>query len=183
MNDFTLSHATIDVAAEKRALAHASAGACATFEGWVRDHNQGHRVQYLDYEAYLPLAQDEGTSILAEAIDRFSLRGARAVHRIGHLAVGDLAVWVGTSADHRDAVFAACRFIIDETKRRVPIWKKEHYVDGATGWLHPDNTPVTSDRLAASSEGSRDSSAGATTGRGGDEACSQDGAKPTIYDR
>jgi molybdopterin synthase catalytic subunit len=64
------------------------------------------------------------------------------VHRTGALAIGEMAVWVGVSADHRDAAFAACRWIIDEVKRRVPIWKNEHYADGETGWLHPDNTPV-----------------------------------------
>ena len=64
------------------------------------------------------------------------------MHRVGSLAIGDLAVWVGVSAGHRDAAFAACRYIIDEVKQRVPIWKNEHYVDGESGWLHPDNTPV-----------------------------------------
>ena len=61
---------------------------------------------------------------------------------VGALAIGDLAVWVGVSAAHRDAAFAACRFIIDEVKQRVPIWKNEHYASGESGWLHPDNTPV-----------------------------------------
>jgi molybdopterin synthase catalytic subunit len=64
------------------------------------------------------------------------------VHRIGILDIGDLAVWVGVRAAHREAAFAACRFIIDEVKKRVPIWKNEHYADGESGWLHPDNTPV-----------------------------------------
>ncbi|MGA9421270.1 MAG: molybdenum cofactor biosynthesis protein MoaE [Rhodanobacteraceae bacterium] len=182
MNGFTLSDACIDAATEKRALAHAAAGACVTFEGWVRDHNEGRRVQRLDYQAYFPLADREGASILAEATRRFSLRGARAVHRIGRLAVGDLAVWVGASADHRDAAFAACRFIIDQIKRRVPIWKKEHYVDGATGWLHPDNAPATSDRLGVCLDGSSDSSSGAARGRGGDESCCRGGVDPSAYD-
>ena len=88
------------------------------------------------------LAESEGETILAEAIERFRVREARCIHRVGSLAIGDLAVWAGVSADHRDAAFAACRWIIDEVKRRVPIWKNEHYADGESGWLHPDDTPV-----------------------------------------
>ena len=108
-----------------------------TFEGWVRDHNDARAVTRLDYQAYGPLAENEGAAILDEACSRFGLRAARCVHRVGALAIGEMAVWVGVSADHRDAAFAACRWIIDEVKRRVPIWKNEHYADGESGWLHP----------------------------------------------
>ncbi|MGA9342123.1 MAG: molybdenum cofactor biosynthesis protein MoaE, partial [Rhodanobacteraceae bacterium] len=90
---------------------------------------------------------DEGNAILVEAVERFALRGARGVHRIGDLAVGELAVWVGVSADHREAAFDACRHVIDEIKRRVPIWKNEHYADGESGWLHP--VGVADERPAA----------------------------------
>jgi molybdopterin synthase catalytic subunit len=142
---FSLLDTVIDVGAERRALDHAAAGAYASFEGWVRNHNDGRAVLRLDYQAYAPLAGSEGEAILDEAMVRFAVREARCVHRTGRLAIGDLAVWVGVSADHRDAAFAACRWIIDEIKRRVPIWKNEHYADGESGWLHPDNTPVESD--------------------------------------
>ena len=142
MARFALSESIIDGAALARDLTNADAGACLTFEGWVRNRNAGRAVQRLDYQAYAPLAQSEGESILAEAIQRFAIVDARCVHRVGSLAIGDLAVWIGVSAGHRDAAFAACRYIIDEVKRRVPIWKNEHYLDGASGWLHPDNTPV-----------------------------------------
>ena len=142
MNRFDLSDQPIDPAALARALADASAGACVTFEGWVRDENAGRSVQRLDYQAYVPLARSEGERILGEARQRFALVGAACVHRVGALAIGDLAVWVGVSAAHREAAFAACRFIIDEVKERVPIWKNEHYASGESGWLHPDNTPV-----------------------------------------
>ncbi|MBO9664151.1 molybdenum cofactor biosynthesis protein MoaE [Dokdonella sp.] len=141
---FSLLETAIDVGVERRALDHAAAGAYASFEGWVRNHNDGRAVLRLDYQAYAPLAADEGEAILAEAAGRFAVREVRCVHRVGRLAIGDLAVWVGASADHRDAAFAACRWIIDEVKRRVPIWKNEHYADGESGWLHPDNTPVGS---------------------------------------
>ena len=103
-------------------------------------------MHQLDYQAFAPLAVSEGEKILAEAGSRFALRAASAVHRTGRLAIGDMAVWVGVSADHRDAAFDACRWIIDEIKTRVPIWKNEHYADGESGWLHPDNLPVDSVR-------------------------------------
>ena len=142
MSRFQLSDEAIDPVPLARALADASAGACVTFEGWVRNRNDGRSVRGLDYEAYVPLAQAEGERILGEAKQRFALVDAACVHRVGALAIGDLAVWVGVSAAHRDAAFAACRYVIDEVKQRVPIWKNEHYAGGESGWLHPDNTPV-----------------------------------------
>ncbi len=142
MKKFRLSDVMIDVGTERRALDHAAAGACVGFEGWVRNHNDGRAVLQLGYQAYAPLAESEGEAILAEAMTRFQLREACCIHRVGLLAIGDLAVWVGVSADHRDAAFSACRWIIDEVKLRVPIWKNEHYADGESGWLHPDNTPA-----------------------------------------
>lgn len=142
MHSFTLSDAVIDAAALAQGLANAAAGACVTFEGWVRNRNEGRAVLRLDYQAYARLAQSEGERILAEAAQRFDIVAAQCAHRTGSLAIGDLAVWVGVSAGHRDAAFAACRYIIDEVKQRVPIWKNEHYADGESGWLHPDNTPV-----------------------------------------
>ncbi|HKE47204.1 MAG TPA: molybdenum cofactor biosynthesis protein MoaE [Rhodanobacteraceae bacterium] len=142
MKRFALSAAPIDAAAEKAALEHPAAGGCVTFEGWVRNHNEARAVTRLDYQAYGALAESEGAAILDEACRQFALRAARCVHRTGALAIGDMAVWVGASADHRDAAFAACRWIIDEVKRRVPIWKNEHYADGESGWLHPSGDPV-----------------------------------------
>ena len=144
MKRFRLADSAIDIASERVALDHAAAGACVAFEGWVRNHNDGRAVRRLDYQAYAPLAESEGEAILAEALARFHVREARCIHRTGSLAIGDLAVWAAVSADHRDAAFAACRWIIDEVKLRVAIWKNEHYADGESGWLHPDNTPVDS---------------------------------------
>jgi molybdopterin synthase catalytic subunit len=142
MTQFELSADSIDAASCARALADAGAGACLMFEGWVRNTNAGRAVHRLDYQAYGVLALKEGEAILADAQRTFPIIDARCVHRTGSLAIGDLAVWIGVSAAHRDAAFAACRFVIDEVKRRVPIWKNEHYADGESGWLHPDNTPV-----------------------------------------
>ena len=133
---FRISPSPLDVAALQRSLADERAGACVTFEGWVRNRNEGQPVQSLEYEAYAVLAEREGARILDEARSRFALIGAVAVHRIGHLRLGELAVWVGVTAEHRGAAFDACRFIIDETKARVPIWKKEHYAGGTTAWIN-----------------------------------------------
>lgn len=145
MKRFHLSTSVIEVETEKQALTHVSAGAYVCFEGWVRDHNEGHGVLRLDYQAYEPLAESEGENILTEAMQRFGLREARCIHRVGSLSVGDLAVWIGISADHRGAAFDACRYVIDEIKSRVPIWKNEYYANGHSGWLHPDGTPVVND--------------------------------------
>ncbi|MBX3693290.1 molybdenum cofactor biosynthesis protein MoaE [Dokdonella sp.] len=140
MSGFRLADTAIDARIEMRTLEDPAAGACVSFEGRVRDHNDGRRVLRLDYQAYVPLAEAEGLAILAEARQRFDLCAASAVHRVGSLAIGDLAVWVGVSAAHRGAAFDACRWIIDEIKSRVPIWKNEHYAGGVSGWLHPDGT-------------------------------------------
>jgi len=133
---FRLSTTPLDLAALQRGLADVRAGACVTFEGWVRDRNDGQPVLSLEYEAYAPLAEKEGARILAEARGKFSILGAQCVHRVGHLQLGELAVWVGVISEHRGAAFDASRFIIDEAKARVPVWKKEHYATGATAWIN-----------------------------------------------
>jgi molybdopterin synthase catalytic subunit len=137
MKRFTLSDMPFDTATLRAELLDDRVGGYASFEGWVRDHNDGRTVDGLRYEAYTALAEAEGGRIVDEAISRFDIIDARCVHRVGDLVIGELAVWVGVSAAHRDAAFAACRYIIDEVKARVPIWKHERYADGAGGWLHP----------------------------------------------
>lgn len=138
---FWLADAPLDLAPLRRRLEDDRAGAFASFEGWVRDHNDGRPVRGLRYESYVALAEREGEQVLAEARARFDLCGAVCVHRIGDLAIGDMAVWVGVSAAHRGAAFDACRYIIDSIKDRVPIWKHERYVDGDADWLHPERAP------------------------------------------
>lgn len=138
MARFALTEAAIDPAPLRARLRAEHAGAFASFEGWVRDHNEGRGVQGLRYEAHAKLAEAEGERVMDEAVAKFDIVDARCVHRVGELGIGDMAVWVGVSAAHRDAAFAACRWIIDEAKARVPIWKHERYVEGDAGWLHPD---------------------------------------------
>ena len=138
MPRFIIADAPFDIAPLRAQLLQAQAGAYASFEGWVRNHNDGRAALGLRYEAYVALAEAEGAAIVEDALARFAITDAACVHRVGDLEVGDLAVWVGVSAAHRDAAFTACRWIIDEVKSRVPIWKHERYAAGDAAWLHPD---------------------------------------------
>jgi sulfur-carrier protein adenylyltransferase/sulfurtransferase len=133
---FRFSSTPLDESALRAELDDPTCGGFAAFEGWVRDHNEGRRVRRLEYEAFEPLAIREGERIIAEAIARFGVEHASCVHRIGALEIGETAVWVGVTARHRDEAFRACRYIIDEVKHRVPIWKKEHYENGDSGWVN-----------------------------------------------
>ncbi|HEX8754777.1 MAG TPA: ThiF family adenylyltransferase [Steroidobacteraceae bacterium] len=133
---FRFSSTPLEELALRAELTDPACGGYAAFEGWVRDHNEGRRVHRLEYEAFEPLAIKEGERIIAEAVARFGVERAACVHRIGTLEIGESAVWVGVSARHRDEAFRACRYIIDEVKHRVPIWKKEHYESGDSGWVN-----------------------------------------------
>jgi molybdopterin synthase catalytic subunit len=133
---FRFAEQPIDTAAGRRELIDSGAGGFVTFEGWVRDFNEGRAVTRLEYEAFQVLAVKEGERILTEARERFPIRHALCIHRVGTLDLTDMAVWVGVSAVHRAEAFEACRYIIDEVKHRVPIWKKEHYRDGDSGWVN-----------------------------------------------
>lgn len=137
MKRFRLSEDAIDAAALHAELADPTAGAWLAFEGRVRDRHGGRHVLGLRYDAYRPLAEREGERIVSEAVERFGLCRALAVHRVGELAIGELAVWVGVSAGHRDAAYAGSRWIIDAIKADVPIWKQERYAEGDAAWLHP----------------------------------------------
>jgi molybdopterin synthase catalytic subunit len=117
-------------------LSDPRAGAYAAFEGWIRNENEGHDVLRLEYESYEPLAVKEGERVLRETAEKFPILKSRCVHRVGMLEIGECAVWVGVAAPHRDEAFAACRYIIDQVKLRLPIWKKEHYADGHSGWVN-----------------------------------------------
>lgn len=132
---FSLSSKPIDADALKSLVNTQEAGAYVAFEGWVRDHNEGRQVTGLEYEAYEALAVKEGNKILEEA-QKFSILKAHCVHRTGALKIGDMAVMVVVSSAHRKEAFVACEFIINEIKKRVPIWKRETYADGSTSWVN-----------------------------------------------
>ena len=135
MSRVSIAAAPADTDALRRALQRPGCGGFCAFEGWVRETNEGRAVSGLDYEAYAELALAEGERIIDEAIARYGVADARCVHRVGRLAVGDTAVWIGVVSPHRDEAFRACRYIIDQIKQRLPIWKKEHYLVGESSWV------------------------------------------------
>jgi molybdopterin synthase catalytic subunit len=136
MSRFRFSTAPLDGAALRAELLDTHCGGFTAFEGWVRDHNEGQVVTHLEYEAFEALGVTEGERIMAEACARFGVTRVLCVHRLGDLQLREIAVWVGVASAHRDEAFKACRYIIDEVKHRVPIWKKEHYASGNSGWVN-----------------------------------------------
>jgi molybdopterin synthase catalytic subunit len=131
-----LSATPIDLAALIAGIESPAHGGIASFLGQVRDHHDGRMVRRLEYSAYGPMAEEECARIVAEAEGRWPVRVALE-HRVGTLEIGDIAVAFAAGGAHRDEAFAACRFVIEEVKRRVPIWKKEFYQDGAVQWVDP----------------------------------------------
>ncbi len=148
---FSIATESLDVNLLRLSLDDSRAGAYVSFEGWVRDHNEGRAVTRLEYEAHQSLAVSEAERILLEAKDRFGLIAFRCIHRVGTLAIGELAVWVGVTAAHRAEAFEGCRYIIDEIKARLPIWKKEHYADGSSQWVNCQSCSSPQHQLAAAS--------------------------------
>lgn len=129
--DGRLTEEPIDVAELRQRVADPAAGAVATFEGVVRDHHRGRAVDRLEYEAYAPMVEAVFREVVEEAVERWPLRRVAVRHRVGDLAVGEVAVAVAVSADHRAEAFEACRYLIDRIKARAPIWKKEFGPDGS----------------------------------------------------
>ncbi len=132
---FTVREEALDVAGAVAAVAHAGAGAVDVFLGVVRDTNEGRAVTRLEYEAYDAMAVKEMARIADELRARYPGVRLAAQHRVGSLAVGELAVVCAASAPHRGEAFAACRALIDEIKARVPVWKREWGPEGPY-WIH-----------------------------------------------
>lgn len=127
----------IDPAALMAEVQSTEFGAISVFAGTVRDTNDGRSVTAIDYSAYTSMAESELESILAEAQDRFGVMGIVAEHRVGTLALGDVSVAIVAAHAHRAPALDCTRFVIEEIKKRVPIWKREHYADGAREWVDP----------------------------------------------
>lgn len=134
---FELSEHRLNPDALRLRFDDSACGAVVIFEGRVRDRNHDRPVDYLIYEAYAALALAEGGAVVAEMLQTHRLSQVLVVHRTGLVQLGELAVWVGVSAAHRDAAFSACAATISAIKARVPIWKHEYYRDGGPQWLHP----------------------------------------------
>jgi molybdopterin converting factor subunit 1 len=115
-------------------------GALAWFEGTVRNHSRGRRTLYLEYEAYEGMALEQMDTLAREALAQFAVRDVRIVHRLGRLEIGETSVLIVVASAHRAPAFAAGRWLIDTLKRTVPIWKKEHFEDGAV-WADGDPFP------------------------------------------
>ncbi len=112
-----------------------SCGAFVSFDGRVRNHNNASNVQRLTYYGYEDLAINQGRLIIEEAKRKFEITHAIAIHRIGALEIGDVAVWVGVSSAHRYPAFDACRWILDTIKAEIPVWKQEYYDNEPSKWL------------------------------------------------
>jgi molybdopterin converting factor subunit 1 len=122
-------------------LKRAEDGAVLVFEGVVRNQTRGRKTVYLDYEAYEEMALEQMESLAAQALGQFPIRDLAIVHRLGRLEIGEASVLIAVASSHRAAAFDACRWVIDTLKRTVPIWKKEHFEDGAV-WADGEPFPA-----------------------------------------
>ncbi|HEX6626568.1 MAG TPA: molybdenum cofactor biosynthesis protein MoaE [Gemmatimonadaceae bacterium] len=113
------------------------AGAVSVFIGTIRDTSDGRSVNKLEYEAYQSMAEAELSGIVREAAEKFGVEALVAIHRVGELDVGEISVVIASAHAHRGAAIECTRFVIEEIKKRVPIWKREHYADGTREWVDP----------------------------------------------
>jgi len=116
-------------------------GAALVFEGVVRNQTRGRRTLYLNYEAYEDMALRQLESLASEAINKFQIRDVAIVHRLGRLEIGETSVLIAVASAHRGPAFDACRWVIDTLKKKVPIWKKEYFEDGAV-WADGEPFPA-----------------------------------------
>ncbi len=134
---FILQENPIDPVKAKNMCRNPANGAVVIFEGMVRaDEHKGTTVSELLYIADSPACLAEGEKIIKEALSKFSISEAVCIQRIGQLKTTETAVWIGVWASHRDEAFKGCRYIIEEIKKRLLIWKKEFYADGTKAWIH-----------------------------------------------
>jgi len=110
-------------------------GACLLFLGVVRDHNKGRGVSGLDYEVYQGMAERTLAAIVHEASHRFGTDRITVLHRVGELQVGEVSTAIAVATPHRGEAYEASRYILEELKQRLPIWKREHYLDGESHWV------------------------------------------------
>lgn len=130
-----LTDAPIAVADVLGAVGSPADGAVLLFLGTVRERNEGRAVSGMRYDAYVAMAEQVLSAIATEAAAQLGTDRVAVVHRIGELAIGEVSVALAVSAPHREQVFVAGRYVIEEVKRRLPVWKHEHYVAGESQWL------------------------------------------------
>lgn len=124
----------LDAAEVVTALQHPAAGGVSVFVGQVRDHDGGRSVEHLDYSAH-PTAPARLREVADRVLAAYDVLALAAVHRTGHLRIGDLAVVVGVATAHRAQAFDACRMLIDDLKAEVPVWKHQVFTDGTEEWV------------------------------------------------
>ena len=131
--------APIDPAAVLAEVGAPADGAILLFLGTVRDHAEGRAVSGMGYDAYETMAADVLRAIADEAAARLGTPRVVVVHRVGELAIGEVSVAIAVSSPHRDAAYEASRYVIEEIKQRLPVWKHEHFVEGESRWVagHP----------------------------------------------
>jgi molybdopterin synthase catalytic subunit len=127
----------IDPASLLAEVRSAEYGAISSFIGTVRELNDGRKVSAIEYSAYTAMAELELKSILDEAGERFGVDALVVEHRTGHLELGDVSVAIVVAHRHRAPALDSTRYVIEEIKKRVPIWKMEHYEDGTREWVDP----------------------------------------------
>ena len=142
MSTARLTTQPIDVSSLTREVASDDRGAISIFLGTVRNSNEGRAVNGIDYSAYDTMAVAEMNRIVDEALSKFPGVAIALEHRIGTLDVGDVSVAIACSHAHRAAALDANRYVIEELKGRVPIWKREHYLDGTSEWVDPLRRPA-----------------------------------------
>jgi molybdopterin synthase catalytic subunit len=135
--------APIDVQAILQLVADNANGATVLFLGTVRDVNEGRGVLGIEYTAYRSMAEREMAAIVEEAAALADSNDVAVEHRLGELALGDCSIAIAVAHPHRERAFEAARYIIEEIKRRVPIWKREQYLDGSREWVRATSGAVT----------------------------------------
>ena len=145
----TIVREKIDTAGLLEKIKRPADGAVVVFEGVVRNNSRGRRTLFLDYEAYEEMALKRMNGLAEQAISQFQVREVAMAHRIGRLQLGETSVVLLVASEHRAAAFEACRWLIDSLKRTVPIWKKEHFADGAV-WADGEPFPADIEKSANS---------------------------------
>lgn len=149
----TIVHSPINSQQTLSNLKRGEDGAALVFEGVVRNQTRGRKTLYLVYEAYEEMALQQMESLAVGALQQFQIRDVALVHRLGRLEIGETSVLIAVASAHRAAAFEACRWLIDTLKRTVPIWKKEHFADGAV-WADGEPFPAEIPRANSLAQGS-----------------------------
>lgn len=135
---FRVTSEPLDVQQVHNLVKKPTDGAVVTFDGIVRNNFDGRPVRHLEYEAYASMAEKKMAEIAKEVRDKFAVGQVAMVHRVGRLEIGESSILIAVAAPHRQPAFEACSYAMDRVKQEVPVWKKEHFIDGEAHWVQPD---------------------------------------------